>query len=1126
MKKICLSLLGMALAAGVTAQAQDVILSEDFETGNTGDNPTPVAKGAGWTTVNSYAGNIAKYNWYNTHEKKTDMDGNVLSTNNSASCTGAMFSSDTEGKGPREEILLTPELDLTDTYQLQFTFQVSPLASTDDDRYDLQVRIVENDNLAGAETVFSIHNEKMLRDAGITTYPIRTWDFFTPKIDLSYYQGSKVKIAFVYKMLKPLANGVWLDNVSVKKFTPPTGPVPSVSMNRYNFGNVYVGEHIYSDVMTLTNIGKDGLKITSIDLPRGVTTTFDPTTVDLDTYRSLDFQLCYEASMASAASGNVVMHTTGGDVTIEISAAKQLIPDGYTLETFNDYFPPAGWSNNGWGWTSSPIEGEHSAFGSGDMSNTSLRSPRLDLSEGGKVTFTYYNSYDGETAPEYDINLQVSYDGGDNWQNKWTSDWQNGLNQTLTAEVDLGTGGDQCYVRWFYPAVEYDSESGAAEHSSFTLDRVLLPHVVGADGVPAAATVISPQKGATDVYPRDIKLEWGPAQFAEGYKVYVGTNSAADNLVNGEDVGNKLTYTIPVCDYETTYYWKIVGYNSKGDNTSAPRWSFTTQPDASITEFPYEQNFLTDEIPNGWLLIPSENYSRSWYVNTMYPYTADGNTYGVLATTWLNRGDHNAVVTPEFQLPADKAMKISFLWGDEHPADMKVDPTGLAQKVNEEPDNGISYNNFDIFADGEWTTLSTISTKAGEDGKKFWINESFDLSNYAGKKVQFRWSHYSLSGNDEGASLTHIVIEESKSSATSFNISSWNAGKVNYNKAINSGDIFTMFNQGSEALKVKSVSFTTPSFESSIKAGDVIAAGQGKQFNLQFNAGETASKVTDNMTVEFESGYTVTFPVSGEALAKGIYYYSFEPNDLDYVWDEDFTMIDADNGANYSFSSYWIYYSADGVRGAFSAENDSKEHGMYGMMKPVSGLWALVASSPQSGNADNWIISRKVKATANSRFDFYARNWESINSVMPAPKHHVTVLVTEKLDNPQPADFSVVMSDTEMPFLADGEWNHYDVDLSAYEGKDIKIAVRHTTLGPSNLAFFDDFTISGVDDYVEGIDGVYNDIPADAKVEVYSISGVKVAEGRGLSVLDSVDHGLYVVRVSDGNTVKAYRVAR
>ena len=100
------------------------------------------------------------------------------------------------------------------------------------------------------------------------------------------------------------------------------------------------------------------------------------------------------------------------------------------------------------------------------------------------MTFTYYNQYDGDYAPEYDIELQVSYDGGDTWKTKWTSDYQDGLNQLLTETVDLGIGTEESFIRWYYPAVETDDE-GAYDHSSFTLDSVPIEFRAKARRVPS-----------------------------------------------------------------------------------------------------------------------------------------------------------------------------------------------------------------------------------------------------------------------------------------------------------------------------------------------------------------------------------------------------------------------------------------------------------------------------------------------------------------------------------------------------------------------------------------------------------------------------------------------------------------
>lgn len=1128
-KRSYLAALALTLAASAPAQT---LLEEDFETGNTGSALTPVAKGEGWTVVNGYSGTQAKYNWHNYYSSASGENSTpTISGNCCAKVDAAMFSSDAEGRGPREEFLITPELDLDDTYQLTFSFKVSPLNHKDSEHYDLQVRVVTGDDIKNTETIFSIHNQKMLHDSGITVFPIDDWNIYTPKIDLSDFKGEKVKLAFVYKMDREIANVAYLDDVAVKRFDPPTGPVATINLDRYNFGEAYIGEHIYSEAFTLGNIGKDGLKITSIDLPDGFRCTLDADNVNLGSYDNCNFQFVYAPEMTSATSGNAVLHTTGGDVTIALSATKQFVPEGYTLETFNKHFPPAGWNNNGWGSAANALEGERSAVAQGNYTKATLRSPKIDLTDGGRLKFTYFNYFDSENengAPQYDITVEVSYDGGDNWITKWTSDWQYGLNQLLTADVDLGYGDENCYVRWVYPAVESDDE-GAYEHSIFYLDRVLLPNLVGAGGAPARATVVSPANGAVDVYPNDVKLEWGPAQFADGYKVYVGTNTEVNDLVNGVDVGEALTYTIPqACAYATKYYWKIVAYNEKGNGT-ASRWSFTTQADATVTEYPYVENFTdTDNLPTGWTSVPGTNtYNRSWYINSLYPYAdaTNGESYNVLSSGWLNPNDFNATVTAEFSLPADKAMNISFEWGDEHPSSLKIDPAGTTIKNNAVPDNGISYTNFDILADGQWTTLSTLSEPYPEDSEtKFWHHETIDLSAFKGKNVTFRWVHYSLSTKDNGASVTHIVVDENKDNLAEFNAASWNAGKVNFGKAVNSGDIFTIFNRGTADLTVKEVTFETGNFEASLKGGDLIKTGEPMKFNIRFTSNQTVGQVDDDMTVEFESGYTVSFPVSGEGLPEGTFYYAFEPNPLDYVWDEDFTMIDADKSANYSFTSSWVNYSADGIRGAFSAENDSYETGMYGMMKPVSGMWALVGASPQNTSADNWIISRTVTATAKTAFDFWGRNWSCAQTVLPNPNHCVTVLVTEVLDNPKTSDFTVVMPQTEMPLLDNDNWNHYNVDLSDYAGKQIRIALRHTTPGVSDLAFFDDFTISGT-----GANSGIGAIPADlsdAEVEVFGISGIKVAEGKGSEVIPALEHGFYVVRVTDGTNVRSFSIAR
>ena len=1129
MRRVYLTAMGLLVMSALNMQAQ-TILEEDFETGATASAKTPLTRGEGWTTVDAYQGNDMRYNWYNYYSNADSDAGSTISGYGCAACDGPFsLYNGTDGIGPREEILLSPELDLNDTYQLQFSWKVGPTNSEEKSRYDLQVRVVTDNNLGAAETVFSIQNEQMLRESGVTVFPITTWDVHTSKVDLSDWKGEKVRLAFVYKMFAQVSNIAWLDDITVKKFTPVTGPVASIDADRFNFGNVYIGEKLYSEVFTLTNVGKNGLTITGIEMPQGISTTLDAEKVNLRSYDKVSFQLAYTASMLAPASGNVVIHTTGGDVTIAYTAVKQLLPEGYLLETFNDYFPPAGWKNSGWSATTSAIEGDQSVYCSGGYGASYLRSPRLDLSDGGKLIFTYYNMYDGETAPEYDIEVQVSYDNGETWTSKWVSDYQNGLNQLLTVEVDLGEGTDESYVRWYYPAIESDDE-GAYDHSSFWLDRVLLPNVYGAGGLPGKVTMISPANNEKNVYPKDIVLQWGPAQFAKGYKVYVGTNAAANDLVEAVNVGTALTYTIPQAGYETTYRWKIVPYNEQGDATDVSTWRFTTQPDASVMEFPYEENFdgcaETKDVPTGWLSTTTITDVYPTWTNRRWEPISTSAAYGgkgaSLYTMWLYGGHSSTLTSPEFNLPAEgKAMNISFVWGDTHPVSLRIDETGLLKKQNVEGGNGYSDLVFEIYADGEWKQAAYLSENyiEGTD-EKYWRNEQVDLTAYAGKKVQFRWINHAYTGAHKGAALDNIVIDGIVEDFVMFNVENWNAGKVNFGKGVKSAD-FTMLNKGKKAQKVKCVTFNTTDFQSSIAAGQEIPADEGIVFNVTFTANQEAKVVDDVMTVEFESGLKAEFPVSGEGLAKDVLYYAFEPNELDYDWKTDFTQIDVDKKVNQELGYYLTIVENDGGRYAFTQVTNNN----VGLLAAVSGNHTIAAAGPADYSAANdWLISKRLVPADGATFDFYARDLGTVNTVFIGDNdlHSVEVLVSES-GNTNTADFRTVMPSTEMAYLEENKWHHFTIDLSAYAGKAIFVALRHTTSSANALAFFDDFTFTHVSDDMTGIESVKSSLGENAQVEVYSVNGVLVAKGIAGKTLQNLKSGMYVVKTSDGQVVKTIR---
>ncbi len=1122
MKKHYALLLLAAAFAGNTSLHAQTILDEGFETSSTETFSQPVANG--WTTVSSYQGTNKKFVWSNYYNEKGTITGKHV-----AACDGASY--EDEGQGPREEVLLSPELNLDNTYQLSFDWKVSPQAFIDKYMYDLQVRVVKNGDLKNAETIFSIQNPEDLKESGVS-YPFESWSTQTSQIDLSDWQGEKVQLAFVYKMNTTYSNVVYLDNVLVKQFTPVTTPVAKIDKDSYDYGTVYLGEKFYSEVFKLTNTGKSGLQINSVDLPKGVTMTIDPTTVNLDRLASTQFQFVYTAALTTPAEGTAVLHTNGGDISVDLKADKTEAPEGLTEETFESYFPAAGWTNDGWSDATNALEGDHSASAGVSLTENYLTSPRLDLTKGGKVMFEYYNDFtsnDGETYQSNDITLELSTDGGHTWTTKWTFDYDNDAvqNKRLFETIDLGVGTDSSYVRWHNSAVT-SNDGDVPETSTFYLDRVFLPTLYGADGVPVGVAYKTPEDEATDVYTKNIKFEWTPAQFAKSYNIYIGTAPGQYNVVNGSSVGNNLTFTLPSADYETTYYWKVAGVNAAGEETDSKEYSFTTQKDATNSTYPYTMDFSgLKGLPTGWTSETTSDYpNRQWSL-----LDTKGNPAPCLYSMWLNAGEQASVMTPEFKLPEGEEVNISFDWVDKHPIDAIADETGLAKPVNVEGDNnGTTKVTFEINVDGQWKELAHLSqdydkavqnTSVGE--RYYWLNESFDLKQYAGKVVQFRWVHYSYSGRDNGCGLDNVNIEVKADNKAVFNKTGWNAGKINYGMAVNSGDIFTLINKGEQDLKVKSATFKTAHFTTSLKAGDVIAAKDGKQFDVLFSALQDAGVVKDTLVVEAESGYKVSLPVEGTALAQDVLYYSFEDNPYEYDWTKDFTLIDVDRSATVPFNCYGTEFPSSGQVYAFAVAYETSN---LQNVAPISGQAFLIPGSPVSDDVkgDNWIVSKKLTATDNSTFDFYARNWETTGSVLPDGKHMVGVYVSET----SPSDrntFTEVMKLQEMPYLDGHNWNHYTVDLSAYAGKDIYVAVRDYTEGYRLAAFYDDFTFSHFG-YVTGVKEVNTDVGTDARVSVYNMSGVLVAQGKGLQTLQQLAKGAYIVKVQTAEGTKTLKIAR
>ena len=1119
MNKIYTLMMALLVSWTLTASAQTLI-DEGFE--NVPGTQTTATLPNGWEMVKQYPGANLNYQWA-VHYSSS---GTTMSGHKYAACDAPTYSdpNNMDALGPRTEILLTPAVLLDNTYQLAFDWEAAAYGVLEQKQYTLKVGVVD---VAANDTtvIFDITNEEQVRASGVPADPYgqylwANWAVQTSKIDLSPWQGKTIKVAFIYDLLKPTGNIVYLDNVSIKQHVPETGPIAELTQTTYRFPTAYIGEKLYSEVLTLKNVGLKGLKVTGFEGPDAFSLVMDTVNMNLDVNETARFQICYQATLMSPVQADLVIKTNGGDVTLHVEAAKMAVPDGYQLELFEgNQFPPAGWETGGshinyWTSTIYALEGDKSMIGSPYIEESNITTPRLDLSNEETPTefmFTYYANFVGEDIyyPSNDLIVQVSSDGGQTFSDAWVADYTK-TDTLINVTVDLAPyRSEDVRVRFVNTACGWDEDYGMDDGSSFIIDRVLLPGVYGVDGAPMATELIAPADSAINIYPKRIVLKWKEAQFAQGYRVYVGKNNDGNpawELVNGVDAGATTTYTIPMADYSTMYAWKVVPYNNVGDAADCPTWVFTTQEDKSVTEFPWSEGFESGTFaPLGWLAEGGQ-YTR-WSASDYYPF--DGK-YSAMA--FSNETEVPAILTtPDIQVNQE-GMQLSFWWGNDRPVNLVKDNEAVHQNHTTAED-GIDAVMMDIQVNGgEWEQLKLLSdNKEGvdEDGEpiRYWVYETLDLSPYYGKNIALRWRYISHNySRSRGAALDNVKIDLAGSNV-SFSLDKWDAYKVNASK-VETSPTMALTNLGNQAVTITDIKFEQTGFSTTLAKDVVIDAAGSEQFTVSFNAGKLAAgkdslRVNDKMTVTFSDNSVAVLPVSAVAMPADTRFFGFE-HDATGEGPADFTVIDVDRQAT-SPLSFWDFPN-NGYPLAFFVLNDSQ---CYNSLKEPHGHQSLMTRCNGDGAFEDWIVSAPILATNRTKFEFDARNWESINSIMPAqtPTLQVLVSTTSATDR---NSFTQVGYDVTLDLYDDVAWTHLSYDLNQYDGQRIFVALRAKAASCLG-AFYDNFELAHV--------GVMGDVNQDGVVDIADVNIViNVMLGKESNTLADLT-GDGKTDISDVNTV-------
>ena len=148
----------------------------------------------------------------------------------------------------------------------------------------------------------------------------------------------------------------------------------------------------------------------------------------------------------------------------------------------------------------------------------------------------------------------------------------------------------------------------------------------------------------------------------------------------------------------------------------------------------------------------------------------------------------------------------------------------------------------------------------------------------------------------------------------------------------------------------------------------------------------------------------------------------------------DLTLIDANNdGYNFRVYPYGGYGSGKCLR------SESWMGGNVGALNP-----------------DNFVVLPRVTASENTVFSFMAVD-SDMPGIAPDPEHFGVAVSTT--GNTNAADFTMVQE-----WNSTGSYTEYSVNLSAYAGQDIYVAIRHfNTTGETYFLYVDDIRITGVD---------------------------------------------------------------
>ena len=424
----------------------------------------------------------------------------------------------------------------------------------------------------------------------------------------------------------------------------------------------------------------------------------------------------------------------------------------------------------------------------------------------------------------------------------------------------------------------------------------------------------------------------------------------------------------------------------------------------------FEQDFEEGHVLD-WLLIDADGDTHNWQLpltNGMGHNGSDGMlvSYSYDNATTSPLTPNNFMVSPRVTLPSVGGI-ISF-WAcamdEQYCAEHFA--VAISTTVNNDP--------------MAFTTLQEWTLSAKDQGNRqgTWRQYSVDLSNYAGQEVYLAIRHFNCTDMFAICVDNIFIGDENATSLTGSDI-------------ILDGQTVAMNQRGTHYLLNTDGFADGSSHTTTIRAHYQSGETVENTYNWTFRTGNHFQGSPNGLQAQSD-GSTVqlswTLPMMSAPFPIDELFYDFADSTL-----MDLTLIDANHdGQNFRVYPYGGYGGGIGLRS-----------------------WSWM-SGPGALNPDNYIVTPRLTATENARFSFKACDAD-MPGIAPDPEHFGVAVSTS--GNTNPSDFTMVQEWNSV-----GTYTEYSVDLSAYAGQQIYVAIRHfNTTGETYFLCVDDVKVEGVE---------------------------------------------------------------